>query len=90
MPWLLTRIVPSELEAVFTTAALDELLLVCAAGCVLAAELVVLLLVALLPQAASNTEAATAGSDSLSRWRMCSLLWTSRAPCRRIGVLLYS
>jgi hypothetical protein len=68
MPWLLTRIVPSELEALFTTAP-EELLLVCAAGCVLAAELVVLLLVELLPQAASNTETAAAGRDSLSRWR---------------------
>jgi hypothetical protein len=47
----------------------DELLLVCAAGCVLAAELVVLLLVELLPHAASNIDAATAGTDSLSRWR---------------------
>jgi len=38
MPWLSMRIVPSELETVFTKTALDELLLVCAAGCVLAAE----------------------------------------------------
>ena len=77
MPWLLTRIVPSELEALFTTAALDELLLVCAAGCALAAELVVLL-DELLPQAASNSDTAAAGRDSFSRWRMCSLLWISR------------
>jgi hypothetical protein len=66
MPWLLTRIVPSELEAVFTTA-LEELLLVCAAGCALAAEVVGLLLDELLPQAASNSETASAGRDSLNR-----------------------
>src|ERR1700677_1895871 len=74
MPWLLTRIVPSALEAVFTMAALDGLLVVWAAGCVLAAELVVLLLVELLPQAASRRDAARAGGDSFSRWRMYSLL----------------
>jgi hypothetical protein len=88
MPWLLTRIVPSELEAVFTTAA-EELLPVCAAGWVLAAELVVLLFVELLPQAASSSDAAAAGRDSFSRWRMCSLLLTSRAPLRRVRVLRY-
>ncbi|HSZ69389.1 MAG TPA: hypothetical protein VK756_03410 [Solirubrobacteraceae bacterium] len=63
---------PSELEALFTTTALDELA-VGAAGCVLAAELVVLL-DALLPQAAIRSDAAIAGRDSFSRWRMCSLL----------------
>ncbi|HEY4894996.1 MAG TPA: hypothetical protein VII01_02815 [Solirubrobacteraceae bacterium] len=73
MPWLLTRIVPSELEALLTTAALDELLLVCEAGCVPAAELVVLL-DELLPQAAIRSDAAIAGRDSFSRWRMYSLL----------------
>ena len=85
MPWLSTRIVPSELEALFTTAVLDELLLVCAAGCVLAAELVVLL-DELLPQAASSSETAIAGRDSFSRWRMCSLLWQVGHACR-VGVL---
>jgi hypothetical protein len=66
MPWLSTRIVPSELEAVFTTAAPDELLLVCAAARVLAAELVVLL-DELLPHAAIRSDAAIAGMDSFSR-----------------------
>jgi hypothetical protein len=50
--------VPSELEALYTTTALDELLLVCAAACVLAAELVVLLdelLDELLPHATIRT-----------------------------------
>ncbi|HEY2536256.1 MAG TPA: hypothetical protein VGI24_04655 [Solirubrobacteraceae bacterium] len=60
----MTRIVPSELEAVFTTAP-DELALVCAAGCALVAELVVLLL-ELLPQAAIRSDTATAGRDSFS------------------------
>src|ERR1700677_5252211 len=76
MPWLSTRIVPSALEAVFTTG-LDELLLIDAAACVLAAGVVVLL-DELLPQAASRSDAAIAGRDSFSRWRMCSLLWISR------------
>ncbi|HTA32501.1 MAG TPA: hypothetical protein VK721_03670 [Solirubrobacteraceae bacterium] len=62
----MTRIVPSELDAVFTTAP-EELPLVCAAGCAPAAELVVLLLVELLPQAASNSEMAAAGRDNFSR-----------------------
>jgi hypothetical protein len=69
MPWLSTRIVPSELEAVFTTAALDEPPLAWVAGWVLAAELLVLL-DELLPHAASSRDAASAGRDSFSRWRM--------------------
>jgi len=84
MPWLSMRIVPSELEAVFTTTALEELLLVCAAGCVLAAELVVLL-DELLPQAAIRSDAAIAGMDSFSRWRMCSLLCKSGTVLARVG-----
>jgi hypothetical protein len=67
------RIVPSELEALFTSTALDEPLLVCAAGSVPAAELVVLL-DELLPQAAIRSDAAIAGRDSFSRLRMYSLL----------------
>ncbi|MFZ2113608.1 MAG: hypothetical protein WAU77_07765 [Solirubrobacteraceae bacterium] len=67
---------PSELEALFTRTALDEPLLVCAAGCVLAAELAELveLLDELLPQAAIRSDAAIAGRDSFSRLRMYSLL----------------
>jgi hypothetical protein len=63
MPWLSTRIVPSGLEAVFTTAPV----LTCAAGFALALELVVLLLVELPPQAASNSETAAAGTENFSR-----------------------
>jgi hypothetical protein len=71
MPRLLTRIVPSVgLEVLFTTAldplALPPLLLVCVEGAAPAAELVVLLL-ELLPQAASRSEVATAGRESFSR-----------------------
>src|ERR1700683_2790821 len=84
MPWLSTRIVPSELEAVFTTTALDGLLLVCAAACAPAAELVVLL-DELLPHAASRSDAATAGRDSFSRWRMHSLLCKSGTMLARVG-----
>jgi len=90
MPWLLTRILPSELEALFTTAAPDELLFVCAAGCVLAAELVVLLLVELLLlQAASNTETAAAGRDSLSRWRNMFTPLDESGTVAALRVLLY-
>jgi hypothetical protein len=46
-------------------AALDELLLVCAAGCVLAPELFVLL-DELLPQAEISSDAAIADRDSPS------------------------
>jgi hypothetical protein len=60
------------LDAVFTTV-LDALVLVGVAGCVLAAELVVLLL-ELLPHAAIKSDTATAGMDSFSTWRICSLL----------------
>jgi hypothetical protein len=58
------------LEAVFTTTALDGLLVLCAAGCVLAAAELVVLLDELLPHAASRSDAAIAGRDSFSRWRM--------------------
>ncbi len=65
MPWLSTRTVPSvELEPAFTIVLAP--LLVCAAGVGLAAELVVLLL-ELLPQAATRSEAAIAGMDNFSR-----------------------
>jgi hypothetical protein len=75
--------VPSELEAVFTPA-LDPLELACVAGSVPAAELVVLLLEP-LPHAASRSETATAGMDSFSAWRICSLLCVeSGAPRRRV------
>jgi hypothetical protein len=60
------------LEALFTRAALDGLP-VCAAGCALAAELVVLL-DELLPHAAIRSDAAIAGRDNFSTWRMCPLL----------------
>ncbi|HEY3829192.1 MAG TPA: hypothetical protein VGL57_08355 [Solirubrobacteraceae bacterium] len=70
------RIVPSELEAVFTTTALEGLLVLCAAGCARVAEVVVLL-DELLPQAAIRSDAAIAGRDSFSTWRMCPL------PCLR-------
>jgi hypothetical protein len=68
----------------------EDLLLVCAAGCVLAAELVVLLLVELLPQAASNSEAASAGRDSLSRWRNVFTPLDKSGTGAGAWVLLYS
>ena len=54
----------------------------------LAVEFVVLL-DELLPQAAIRSDAAIAGRDSFSRWRMCFTPMASRAPCRRVWVLLY-
>src|ERR1700739_1832743 len=74
MPWASTRIVPSGLEEVLTVApaapvAPDE-----PAVCV---ELVVLL--ELLPHAASTTEAARARTTSYSGSRMASLpIWLER------------
>ncbi len=56
IPWLLTRIVPSGLDAL--------LMSTCAAGCVLAAKLVVLP-DELLPQAAISSDAAIAGKGQL-------------------------
>ena len=67
----------SELEALFTTTALEELLLCDAAGCALEAELVVLLDEP-PPHPATRSDAAIAGRDSFTRWRMCSLLWQVR------------
>jgi hypothetical protein len=57
---------------------------------VLAAELVVLLLVELLLlQAASNTETAAAGRDSLSRWRNMFTPLDESGTVAALRVLLY-
>jgi hypothetical protein len=69
MPLPLTRIVPSELEPVFTSAA--ELVL-CAAG---AFEVVVVfvVLLELLPHAARSSDTATVGRINLTGTGICSL-----------------
>ena len=68
MPWGVTRIVPNELEAVFTVAV--EELVVAPAGC----ELVELVeLDELLPHAASTNDVPRSSGNSLIAFRIASL-----------------
>jgi hypothetical protein len=71
MPLLSTRIVPSELDAVFTV--VGEELVVLATGCEAEDVVVPVVLLELLPQAARSTVAASDGTPTFARNRISSL-----------------